>query len=144
METFTDGSASACCSACRIAPRSALLSALRFSGRFIVRRRMPGDGSSISRMSVMVVPPRGMGRPGGGRVNVSRAIKSRSGADADIDPADGNAGQGAGIGDAVAYGDDPVRGNAIGDQAFLYDIGALVRQPVDVLLRIRRGGIAGH
>src|SRR5215813_1536286 len=48
METFTSGSASASCRAARMAPRSSLLRALRFPGRFIVSRRTPGRGVSIS------------------------------------------------------------------------------------------------
>src|SRR5262245_13647364 len=48
METFTAGSASASCRAARMAPRSSLLSALRFSGRFIVSRLTPGRGVSIT------------------------------------------------------------------------------------------------
>src|SRR5215467_3737201 len=48
METFTSGSASASCRAARMAPRSSLFSALRFSGRFIVSRRTPGRGVSIT------------------------------------------------------------------------------------------------
>src|SRR5215510_4671978 len=48
METFTSGSASASCRAARMAPRSSLLRALRFSGRFMVSRRTPGRGASIT------------------------------------------------------------------------------------------------
>src|SRR5215468_1131827 len=48
MDTFTSGSASASCRALRMAPRSSLLRALRFSGRFMVSRLTPGRGVSMT------------------------------------------------------------------------------------------------
>jgi hypothetical protein len=72
MITDTSRERSASRSASKSAPRNASLSALRFSGRFKVRRRTSGAGSSINKTSdgasfmsgdLSTSSPRGIDRP---------------------------------------------------------------------------------